>query len=146
MGIFYDHVALASTDPDRSVAFYRDVMGFQLSSRKLLDDGREQAVFHIGDGILVVFHHEDNRYVGKIKKPRSGMHHLAFGMNAPEFDAILDRCKAGGVTVRRLEYNSGAKGLGFAAYFYDPDGNEIEIKKYEPDPDFQEHSAPDYHI
>ena len=146
MGIYYDHVALASTDLDRSGGFYRDGMGFEFSSRKFLDDGREQAVFHIGDEILVIFHHPDDRYAGKVKKPRSGMHHLAFGMDAPEFNAVLDRCGTGGVTVRRLESNQGARGLGFAAYFYDPDGNEIEIKKYEPDPEFKEHSVPDYHF
>ena len=103
-------------------------------------------MFHIGDGILVIFHHPDERYAGKVKKPRSGVHHLAFGIDAPEFNAVTDRCGAGGVTVRGLESNQGARGLGFAASFYDPDDNEIEIKKYEPDPDFKENSVSDYHF
>lgn len=147
MGCFYDHVALASTDLDRSVAFYRDVMGFELSSRRLLKDNREQAVFHVGEGVLVIFSHEDGRYAEKVRKPRSGVHHLAFGMDAPDYDAVVERCRAGGVEIRRQEINRGAKGKGYATYFYDPDGNEIEIKKYvEGDPGFVEYTAEGYHV
>ncbi len=146
MGLYYDHVAFATKDLDRSLAFYRDVMGFEFSSRRHLKDGREQAVFHVGEGILVLFHHTDDRYVEKVRKPRSGVHHLAFGMDAAAYDAVVDRCKASEVEIRRQEVNSGAKGEGCATYFYDPDGNEIEIKKYEDAPDFKEYGVPDYHI
>jgi catechol 2,3-dioxygenase-like lactoylglutathione lyase family enzyme len=146
LGVYYDHAALITLDMDRSVSFYRDVLGLELSSRRLLPDGREQAVFHVGEGVLVLFHHPDGRYAVTVKKPRSGMHHLAFGMDEAEFNAILERCGEHGVEIRRKEVNLGAKGEGFAAYFYDPDGNEIEIKKYEEDPGFKEVKAADYHV
>ncbi|MFQ5913178.1 MAG: VOC family protein [Nitrospinota bacterium] len=146
MGIFYDHVAFATTDLDLSIAFYRDVMGFEFSNRYHLEDGREQAVFHIGEGVLVLFHHKDGRYVEKVRKPRSGVHHLAFGMDAAQYDAVVGRCEAKGVEIQRQHVNSGAKGEGYATYFYDPDGNEIEIKKYEEDPNFKDFEAPGYHV
>lgn len=146
MGLFFDHVALATTDLERSAAFYRDVMGFELSSRSRLEDDREQAVFHVGEGVLVLFYHADGRYVEKVRRPRSGVHHLAFGMDAARYDAVIRRCRASGVEIRRQDVNAGAKGEGYATYFYDPDGNEVEIKKYEKDPDFKEYQAPDYHV
>lgn len=146
MGLFFDHVALATTDLEQSIAFYRNVMGFEFSSRRNLEDGREQAVFHIGEGVLVLFAHGDGRYVEKVRKPRSGIHHLAFGMDAASFDGVLERCQDYNVKILRKEKNSGAKGLGYAAYFYDPNGNEIEIKKYEDDPNFEKLSSPEHHV
>lgn len=146
MSVFYDHIALAVTELERSTDFYRDILGLEYSSTRRLSDGRHQTVFHIGEEILVLFRHEDGRYEEKIRKPRSGIHHLAFRMDAPSYDAVIDRCKANGVTLRRQEVNSGALGEGYATYFYDPDGNEIEIKKYEDDPKFKEHTDPEYHV
>jgi catechol 2,3-dioxygenase-like lactoylglutathione lyase family enzyme len=127
VGLFLDHVALATTNLEQSIAFYRSVMGFDFSSRRHLKDGREQAVFHIGEGVLILFFHADGRYVDKVRRPRSGVHHLAFGMDAAAFDGVIERCKDYHVEVLRKDINSGAKGEGYAAYFYDPDGNEIEI-------------------
>ncbi len=146
MNVFYDHVALAVTELERSLDFYRDILGLDYSSTRQLPDGRYQAVFHVGEEILVLFRHEDGRYSEKIRKPRSGIHHLAFRMSASSYDAVVDRCESNGVTIRRQEVNSGALGEGYATYFYDPDGNEIEIKKYEHDANFEEQTDSDYHV
>ena len=146
MGLFFDHVALATTNLEQSIAFYKQVMGFEFSRRRHLKDGREQAVFHIGEGVLVLFHHPDGRYIDKVRKPRSGVHHLAFGMDAATFDGVIERCKDYNVEIMRKEINSGAKGEGYAVYFNDPNGNEIEIKKYEDDPNFEDHTSPGYHV
>ena len=43
MGLFYDHIALAVTDIDRSIAFYQGVMGLKGGKRHFQKDGREQA-------------------------------------------------------------------------------------------------------
>ena len=144
MGLFYDHVALAVTDLDRAIAFYQGVMGFEGGTRKFLKDGREQATFHVGEGILVLFHLP--RYLQVQRSPRSGLHHLAFGLDPKEYDAIVRRCKESGVRIERAEKNSGAMGMGLATYFYYPDGNEIEIKKYVEDPNFKDHEVEGYEV
>ncbi len=143
----FDHVGLATPDLERSIAFYRDVMGFEFSSRRRLGDGREQAAFQIGERILVLFHGPDGHYIEKARQPRSGMHHLAFALEPAEYDAVIERCKANGIEIMHQAINSGAQGKGFATYFYDPDGNEIEIKKYKELPkDFADFTARSYRL
>ncbi len=144
MDLFYDHIALAVTDIDRSIAFYHGVMGLTGGKRHFQKDGREQAIFGVGEGILVLFHLP--RYEPKKRSPRSGMHHLAFGLDPKDYDAIVKRCEEQDVRIERAAINSGAKGKGLATYFYDPDGNEIEIKKYVEDPNFRELEAEGYEI
>ena len=58
----------------------------------------------------------------------------------------MKRCEEQDVRIERAAINSGAKGKGLATYFYDPDGNEIEIKKYVEDPNFRELEAEGYEI
>ncbi len=135
MSAVYDHIGLATQDLDRSIAFYRDVMGFEFSTRRRLRDGREQAAFLLGECTFILFRAPHGRYVEKVRRPRSGVHHLAFALEPKEYDAVIEGCKAGGVKIMRQALNRGARGLGLATYFYDPDGNDIEIKKYEELPE-----------
>ena len=64
------------------------------------------------------------------RRRRSGMHHLAFCLSPDHYEAVLERCRSGGIEILREAFNSGARGQGHAAYFLDPDGNHIEIKHY----------------
>ena len=52
MPICFDHVSLRVTDLERSITFYRDVMGLELIDRRADDS---QAVFRIGEALLVLF-------------------------------------------------------------------------------------------
>ncbi|MDP6482289.1 MAG: VOC family protein [Nitrospinota bacterium] len=143
----FDHIGLATLDLERSIAFYEDVMGFGFSSRRRLSDGREQAVFLIGEGILVLFQSPSENYVEKARRVRSGMHHLAFALEPEEYNRVIERCETAGVAIMRQAINSGAQGMGLATYFYDPDGNDIEIKKYDGIPDgFEGFTAEGYHL
>jgi catechol 2,3-dioxygenase-like lactoylglutathione lyase family enzyme len=143
----FDHVGLATLDLEQSIAFYRDVMGFDFSSRKRLSDGREQAVFLIGEGILVLFQSPSGNYVEKARHVRSGMHHLAFALEPEAYDGVIERCETAGVALMRQAINSGARGKGLATYFYDPDGNDIEIKKYDGIPEeYEDFTAKGYHL
>ncbi len=143
----FDHVGLATLDLEQSIAFYRNVMGFEFSSQKSLSDGREQAVFLIGEGILVLFQNPSRNYVEKARNERSGMHHLAFDLEPEEYDGVIERCETAGVAIMRQAINSGARGKGLATYFYDPDGNDIEIKKYDGIPEgFEGFTAEGYEL
>ncbi len=55
-----EHVALRVTDLERSIDFYRTVMGFKPVSRRMLSGGAlEQGVFRVGEDVLVLFYSHD---------------------------------------------------------------------------------------
>lgn len=124
MSICFDHVSLRVTALDRSVAFYRGVMGLELVSAR----ENAQAVFRVGEALLVLFCRPEYRPVDDSVK--SGTDHIAFCLDGESYDGMLERMKAGGLALRGPTMNKGARGEGLATYFRDPDGNELEIKKY----------------
>jgi len=126
MEICYDHVSLRVTELEQSVSFYRDVMGLELVSRREDDS---QAVFQIGEALLVLFCRAEYRPVNPIWK--TGTDHVAFCLDEGSYVALLERLKERDAVLRGPTVNKGARGDGLATYFLDPDGNELEIKKYE---------------
>ncbi len=125
--IVYDHISLRVTDLERAIAFYGEVLGLRLVSRR--EDG-SQAVFGVDKALLVLFCRED--YESVPQGFRGGTDHIAFCLDSETYDLVLERLKDGGLIQRGPTVNKGAHGDGLATYFYDPDGNELEIKKYPP--------------
>lgn len=149
-----EHVALRVTDIDRSITFYRDIMGFKPVGRRLIAGGEiDQIAFRVGEDILVLFHSPnfekadgdpgfDSRQISDYvagkgnRKWRGGMDHIAFSMPEEEYRAVIERVKKHGVHIHRgEEKNLGAFGVGYATYFYDPDNIEVEIKRYDDPPE-----------
>lgn len=130
-----EHVALRVTNLEKSIAFYRDVMGFKPVGRRLIHDGEiDQVVFRVGEDILVLFHAKD--FVSDDVEVKGGMDHLAFCMDDAEYNEVIDRLRASGREPHRgEEKNLGAYGVGYATYFYDPDNVELEIKRYDDPPE-----------
>ena len=120
------HVHLKVADLDRAIAFYRDVLGFELQQR--LGD---QAAFLSAGG----YHHHIGLNTwesagGEQPEPgRTGLYHLAIVY--PDRSALgtaLVRALAAGV---KLE-GASDHGVSEAIYFRDPDGNGIEIYRDRP--------------
>ena len=148
-----EHVALRVTDLGRSVAFYRDVMGFKPVGRRPIAGGKiDQVVFRVGEDVLVLFYspdfekadedlRHDSRQISDFlagrggRKWRGGMDHIAFSLDEAEYNAVIERAKRHGVHIHRQEKNLGAFGVGYATYFYDPDNIEVEIKRYDDPPE-----------
>ena len=126
MSICYDHVSLRVTNLERSVGFYGDVMELDLVSRREDDS---QAVFRIGEALLVLFCRSEYRPVNPVVK--TGADHVAFCLDEASYDALLKRLKERDLVVRGPTMKKGAFGEGLATYFCDPDGHELEIKRYE---------------
>ncbi len=147
-----EHVALRVTDLDRSIEFYRGVMGLKPVSRRMIGGGAiEQVVFRVGEDVLVLFHSKEagaaepdseaqgvseNLRVKAKQKWTGGMDHLAFCLDEDEYNAVIRRVGEYGYKVHRgPERNLGAFGVGYATYFYDPDHIEVEIKRYDDPPE-----------
>ena len=130
-----EHVALRVSNLNRSIAFYRDIMGFSPEGRRKISDGEiEQIVFRVGEDVLVLFFSET--FISKNIFSKSGVDHVAFSLEEDEYFELIKRLKDNDIEVHRgEERNLGAFGVGYATYFYDPDNIEIEIKRYDNPPD-----------
>jgi len=121
------HVHLKVSDLDRSIAFYRDVMGLDVTQHY-----GDQAAFLSAGG----YHHHIglNTWFSKGGPPAAqrsaGLFHVAFlypdrAALAQAFKSVLDA----GVEIE----GAADHGVSEAIYFSDPDGNGIEIYRDRPE-------------
>ncbi|MPY30175.1 VOC family protein [Streptomyces adustus] len=121
------HVGLNVTDLDRSLAFYRDVLGFALLAQGMQDERRYA---FLGDGdsdrpVLTLWQQAGQSY----EEAAAGLHHLAFSSDSVErvreYESAL---RAHGVTFAHegvVAHSEGADSGGL--FFHDPDGTRLEI-------------------
>ena len=124
------HVHLKVSDLDRSVAFYRDVMGFDVMQRY-----GPQAAFLSAGG----YHHHIGlntwESAGAAPGPRRapGLYHVAFLYpDRPALAQALERVMKAGIEIA----GAADHGVSEAIYFDDPDGNGIEIYRDRPEADW----------
>ena len=115
------HTALISSDVERTVRFYQDLLGFPLT--ELIDNrdypGSSHFFFDIGHSNLLAFFDFPGLDVGPYAEVLGGLHHLAISVEPSRWQEIVDRFDAAG-----LEYVIHS---GVSVYFRDPDGARIEL-------------------
>ncbi len=114
-------VALTVADLERSIAFYRDALGFQLRAR-------DERAAHLGSGAIDLI--DLNEIPGARRPPRAtGLFHYAVLLpdRADLARAVL-RLSAAGVRIQ----GASDHGVSEAIYLADPDGNGIEIYRDRP--------------
>jgi catechol 2,3-dioxygenase len=123
------HVHLKVADLDRAVAFYRDVLGFEVMARV------PGAAFLSAGG----YHHHIalNTWFSEGGNPppreATGLYHVAIRYpNRVELARALERLLRHGVAIRETEDH----GVSEAIYFADPDGNGLEIYRDRPRADW----------
>jgi catechol 2,3-dioxygenase-like lactoylglutathione lyase family enzyme len=115
------HSALISSDVERTVRFYQDLLGFPLT--ELIENrdyaGSSHFFFDIGNGNLLAFFDFPGLDVGPYAEVLGGLHHLAISMDPGRWDDVVQRLAAAGVDhVIHSEVS---------VYFTDPDGARIEL-------------------
>jgi catechol 2,3-dioxygenase-like lactoylglutathione lyase family enzyme len=115
------HVALLSSDVERTVRFYQDLLGFPLTEIFENRDyqGSNHFFFDIGHGNLLAFFDFPDLGLGPYGEVLGGLHHLAISMPEDQWRAARDRLDDAGVA-----YQSES---GTSIYFKDPDGARIEL-------------------
>lgn len=115
------HVHLKVSDLDRAIAFYRDVIGLEVTQ-------------HYGPGAAFLsaggYHHHiglntwDSKGGGPPPRGTTGLYHTAFLFpDRPSLAAALKRAIAARVPIE----GAADHGVSEAVYFSDPDGNGVEI-------------------
>ncbi|MGW7382634.1 VOC family protein [Streptomyces sp. NPDC054794] len=119
------HIGLNVTDLDRSLAFYRDVLGFALLAEGKEDD-RRYAYLGDDDGPVLTLWQQAR---GSYDSGSAGLHHLAF--RADSIDQVTryeSALRAAGVDFAHegvVAHSEGAVSGGI--FFHDPDGTRLEV-------------------
>ncbi|HET6954354.1 MAG TPA: VOC family protein [Acidimicrobiales bacterium] len=124
-GLATGHIGLNVVDLDRSLAFYRRVLGFDVASEG--NDGDQRWAFLALDGQVVLTLWQQAG--GGFQPAAAGLHHLSYAVDSVEavreVEARLHDLGAGfaydGVVPHAESADSGG------IYFHDPDGVRLEI-------------------
>jgi catechol 2,3-dioxygenase len=119
---YLGHVVFYVKDLDRSLAFYRDLLGFQEvgivfnGTAAALTSGRthhELLLIKVGDA------------PGPPQGPRRGLYHIGIkvGNNLDELRAAKRELEQAAVTIDGMSDHTVSQSL----YLRDPDGNEVEL-------------------
>ena len=115
------HTALISSDVERTIAFYQDLLGFPLT--ELIENrdypGSSHFFFDIGHDNLLAFLDFPGLGVGPYTEVLGGLHHMAISVEPERWQQIAKRFDEAGV-----EYVVHSE---VSMYFTDPDGARIEL-------------------
>jgi catechol 2,3-dioxygenase-like lactoylglutathione lyase family enzyme len=115
------HVALLSSDVERTVQFYQETLGFPLTEIFENRDyqGSNHFFFDIGNGNLLAFFDFPGLDLGSYAEVLGGLHHVAISVEPQQWEQARQRLDAAGVEYLRES--------GTSIYFRDPDGARVEL-------------------
>jgi lactoylglutathione lyase len=117
------HVCIGVQDLDKSVAFYRDVLGMQETGRRTLPNGTTLVMMNSGGKTEIELVHRGRQDGGAPGALQVGLRHIAYLVS--DIDAAVAALRQKGVEFYR---EPGPKRPGLrVAFFRDPDGADIEL-------------------
>jgi catechol 2,3-dioxygenase-like lactoylglutathione lyase family enzyme len=115
------HTALVSSDVERTVRFYQDVLEMPLT--EIIENrdypGSTHFFFDIGHDNLLAFFDFPGLDVGPYAEVLGGLHHVAISVDPERWEHLAAKLRAAGV---EHEVHSGV-----SIYFRDPDGARLEL-------------------
>ncbi|ABG95700.1 conserved hypothetical protein [Rhodococcus jostii RHA1] len=115
------HTALISSDVERTVRFYQDLLEFPLT--ELIENrdyaGSSHFFFDIGNGNLLAFFDFPGLDVGPYQEVLGGLHHIAISVEPDRWEHL--RTKLIDASVELVEHSE------VSMYFRDPDGARLEL-------------------
>src|SRR5262245_62882738 len=115
------HTALVSSDVERTIRFYQDLLEFPLT--ELIENrdypGSSHFFFDIGNGNLLAFFDFPGLDVGPYQEVLGGLHHLAISLEPSRWEHLKSKLEAAGVPTQHIS--------GASLYFSGPDGERLEI-------------------
>src|SRR5207248_7472238 len=118
------HLALICADPERTIAFYQDVLGFPLV--ELFEnrdyEGSSHFFFDIGNRNMLAFFDFPGLGLEPVPEGLGGVQHVAISVTPEVFEAAKLRLAEAGV-----EYRGPDLGVKESIYFKDPDNIQVEL-------------------
>ena len=118
------HLALICADPERTIRFYQDVVGFPLV--ELFEnrdyEGSSHFFFDIGNGNMLGFFDFPGLGLEPVPEGLGGVQHFAISVTPEVFEAAKLRLADAGV-----EYLGPEMGVKESIYFKDPDNIQVEL-------------------
>ncbi|WP_457149364.1 VOC family protein [Mycobacterium sp. URHB0021] len=118
------HMALLSSDVERTVQFYQELLEFPLTAIAENRDyrGSSHFFFDIGNNNLLAFFDFPGLDLGPYQEVLGGLHHVAISVEPECWKHLRDKLTAAGVELHQHEDVS--------IYFQDPDGARLELISY----------------
>jgi len=115
------HMALLSSDVERTIRFYQDLLEFPLTEIFENRDyaGSNHFFFDIGNGNLLAFFDFPGLDLGPYAEVLGGLHHVAISVERASWERLRDKLDAAGV-----DYQTES---GSSIYLRDPDGARLEL-------------------
>jgi catechol 2,3-dioxygenase-like lactoylglutathione lyase family enzyme len=115
------HVALLSSDVERTIRFYQGLLGFPLTTVFENRDyrGSTHFFFDIGHGNSLAFFDFPGLDLPDYSEVLGGHHHLAISVEPAEWEAAKRRLDDAGVEYAHID--------GSSLYFRGPDGERLEL-------------------
>lgn len=115
------HLALLSSNVERTIAFYQDVLEFPLTELFENRDyqGSTHFFFDIGNGNLLAFFDFPGLDLGPYAEVLGSMHHLAISVSPEKHAYLKSKLADAGVTID-LDHDT-------SIYFSGPDGERLEL-------------------
>jgi catechol 2,3-dioxygenase-like lactoylglutathione lyase family enzyme len=127
-----DHTNWRVKDVDRSLEFYRDVLGLEPFGLEEYESG-DHPLVSLRVTPEFILHLRPDRNFEAVST--GGYDHLALVVEGTNPDALAEHLTDAGVEIERRSANVvGARGSGEALYVRDPDGYLIELKIYTDEP------------
>jgi catechol 2,3-dioxygenase-like lactoylglutathione lyase family enzyme len=115
------HMALLSSDVERTIRFYQDLLEFPLTEIFENRDykGSNHFFFDIGNGNLLAFFDFPGLDLGPYAEVLGGLHHVAISVDRPTWERLRAKLDEAGVAYQTES--------GSSLYLRDPDGARLEL-------------------
>jgi catechol 2,3-dioxygenase-like lactoylglutathione lyase family enzyme len=118
------HLALLSSDVERTIDFYQDLLEFPLSELFENRDyqGSTHFFFDIGNGNYLAYFDFPGLDLGPYREVLGGLHHVAISVTPEQWQRLISKVQDAGIDVHIVN--------GDSAYFSGPDGERLELLTY----------------
>jgi catechol 2,3-dioxygenase-like lactoylglutathione lyase family enzyme len=118
------HFALLSSDVERTITFYQDLLEFPLAELFENRDyrGSTHFFFDVGNGNYLAYFDFPGLDLGEYREVLGGLHHIAISVTPEQWDRLVAKLQAAGIGPLIVE--------GTSAYFPGPDGERLELLSY----------------